>query len=46
MQNDILFETMTPREIFNFVANLKYNDPEEKRRRVETAIKTLKLERC
>ena len=26
MQNDVLMETMTPRESFTFVANLKYND--------------------
>lgn len=26
MQNDILMETMTPRESFQFVANLKYSN--------------------
>ena len=30
MQNDVLLETMTPREAFTFVANFKYADPEIK----------------
>lgn len=46
MQNDVLFETLSPREAFEFVANLKYTDPELKTSRVEDTIKTMKLERC
>ncbi|CAD8042834.1 unnamed protein product [Paramecium primaurelia] len=46
MQNDVLFETLSPREAFEFVANLKYTDPELKISRVEDTIKTMKLERC
>ncbi|CAD8179154.1 unnamed protein product [Paramecium octaurelia] len=46
MQNDVLFETLTPREALQFVADLKYTDPELKQSRVEDTIKTMKLERC
>ncbi|CAD8112607.1 unnamed protein product [Paramecium primaurelia] len=46
MQNDVLFGTLTVRETFEFVANLKYGDPQQKVDKVEYAIKTLKLERC
>ncbi|CAD8121024.1 unnamed protein product [Paramecium sonneborni] len=46
MQNDVLFGTLTVRETFEFVANLKYADPQQKAEKVDYAIKTLKLERC
>ncbi|KAM3141201.1 hypothetical protein pb186bvf_006586 [Paramecium bursaria] len=46
MQNDVLLETMTPREAFTFVANFKYADPEIKQRRIEETIKSMKLEKC
>lgn len=46
MQNDVLFETLSPREALEFVANLKYTDPDLKLKRVEDTIKTMKLERC
>lgn len=43
MQNDVLLETMTPREAFTFVSSLKYNDNETKLLRVEETIKSMKL---
>lgn len=46
MQNDVLLETLTPREAFQFVADLKYVDVELRKRRVEDTIKTMKLDRC
>lgn len=46
MQNDVLFGTLTVREAFQFVANLKYSDPAEKIEKVESSLRTLKLERC
>ena len=46
MQNDVLFGTLTPREALEFVANLKYGDPQEKLMRVHDTIKALKLENC
>jgi ABC-type multidrug transport system ATPase subunit len=41
-----LFETLSPREALQFVADLKYTDPELKQSRVDDTIKTMKLERC
>ncbi|CAD8074209.1 unnamed protein product [Paramecium primaurelia] len=46
MQNDVLFETLTPREAFQFVANLKFVSEDEKNHHVDEVIKTMKLERC
>ena len=46
MQNDILLETLTPREAFKFVANFKYTDPEMKEKIIDDTIKCLKLEKC
>jgi ABC-type multidrug transport system ATPase subunit len=47
MQNDILLETMTPREIFTFTASLRLNaNPEERTKKVNKLIQDLKLERA
>ena len=46
MQNDVLMETMTPKETFEFAANLKYSDPQIKQSRIADTIKCLKLEKC
>jgi len=47
MQNDILLETMTPREIFMFTASLRLNaSPEERLKKVNRLIQDLKLERA
>jgi ABC-type multidrug transport system ATPase subunit len=46
MQNDILFETLTPKEALQFVANLKYKEPAEKISRVQDTLSKLKLEQC
>lgn len=46
MQNDILMETMTPRESLTFVANLKYSDPVIQASRVQETLKCMKLEKC
>jgi ABC-type multidrug transport system ATPase subunit len=43
LQNDVLFETLTPREALTFVANLKFSGEEEKERRVNETISALKL---
>jgi ABC-type multidrug transport system ATPase subunit len=46
MQNDVLLETLTPREAFQFIANLKFKNEKEKSDRVNDTIRTLKLDRC
>jgi len=47
MQNDILLETMTPREVFQFTANLRLHLPAaEKKRKVDQLLSDLKLERA
>lgn len=46
MQNDILLDTLTPREAFQFVANLRYSNEEEKKQRVSNTLRMLKLDRC
>ena len=46
MQNDILLETLTPKEAFNFVANFKYKDQQVKDKIIDDTIKSLKLEKC
>ncbi|CAD8196359.1 unnamed protein product [Paramecium octaurelia] len=46
MQNDVLLETMTPKEAFTFVSSLKYNDEETKKLRVDETIKSMRLEKC
>ncbi|CAD8169780.1 unnamed protein product [Paramecium octaurelia] len=46
MQNDVLFGTLTVRETLEFVANLKYADPQQKIEKVDYALQTLKLEKC
>jgi len=47
MQNDILLETMTPREIFTFTASLRLSaSPEERQKKVNRLIQDLKLERA
>lgn len=47
MQNDILFETMTPREIFTFTANLRLPGTHEERiKKVNNLLQNLKLERA
>lgn len=47
MQDDILLETMTVKECFQFAANLKtIGTNEEKNKKVVEMVKNLKLERC
>ncbi|KAL4474982.1 hypothetical protein ABPG74_001678 [Tetrahymena malaccensis] len=47
MQDDILLETMTVKECFQFAANLKTKgNAEEKSQKVNQMIKSLKLEKC
>ncbi|KAM3141214.1 hypothetical protein pb186bvf_006599 [Paramecium bursaria] len=46
MQNDVLMETMTPKEAFSFVASLKYADLDLRIKRVQDTIRTMKLQRC
>ena len=47
MQNDVLLETMTVKECFQFAANLKTKGTEEqKEAKVAEIIKGLRLERC
>ena len=46
MQNDVLLETLSPREALQFVANLKFTDETVKINRVNDTIRTLKLDRC
>ncbi|KAM3141213.1 hypothetical protein pb186bvf_006598 [Paramecium bursaria] len=46
MQNDILLETLTPREALTFVASFKYNDDQVIQRRVNETLKNMKLEGC
>lgn len=46
MQNDVLLETLTPKEAFKFVANLKYTDASMKNKIIDDTIKSLKLEKC
>jgi len=47
MQGDILLETMTPREVFQFTADLRLNAPkEDKVKKVKQLLADLKLERA
>ncbi|KAL4512209.1 hypothetical protein ABPG72_005211 [Tetrahymena utriculariae] len=47
MQDDVLLETMTVKECFQFAANLKTKgNAEEKNQRVDQMIRNLKLEKC
>ncbi|CAD8115184.1 unnamed protein product [Paramecium primaurelia] len=46
MQNDVLMETMTPKEALEFAANLKYSDTQIKQSRVIETLKCMRLERC
>ncbi|CAD8196341.1 unnamed protein product [Paramecium octaurelia] len=46
MQNDILMETMTPKEAFTFAASMKFSDPTTQMQRVTETLKSMKLEKC
>jgi ATP-binding cassette subfamily G (WHITE) protein 2 len=47
MQDDVLLDTMTPRESFQFSAKLRITGtPEEKAEKVEKLITDLKLSKC
>lgn len=46
MQGDVLMETLTVRETLTFAASLKLRDEAEAKRRVETIVKQMKLEKC
>ncbi|CAD8094506.1 unnamed protein product [Paramecium primaurelia] len=46
MQNDILMETMTPKEAFTFAASMKYSDSAIQMQRVTDTLKSMKLEKC